>query len=73
VTLAFSRLSKDPGACWDRVLHIALPTKASVVLAGRDEFRFSRFDLRGKVIASAGVESEILLVGVSWSWSFAVS
>jgi hypothetical protein len=68
----FSRLSKDPGAFWDGVLHIALPTEASMLFLRDDEFSFSRFDLRGEVVGRAGIESKILFVSVSRCWAFAM-
>jgi hypothetical protein len=43
-----------------------------MILASCDELRFARFNLRREVIGSAGVESKILLVGVSRRWAFAV-
>ena len=54
------------------MLGVLLPAKASMLLARYDEFRFARFDLRGKVIAGTGIESEVLLVRVSRRRTFAM-
>jgi hypothetical protein len=55
------------------MLSVLLPAKAGILLPGDDQFRFARFNLRRKIIASAGIESEVLLVSVSRRWAFAMN